>query len=326
MNLLFSCIGKRGYIADFFREVLGPDDCIFGTGNTPWTPGFTACDASFLLPDIDAPGYAEAVLTLCREQSIDGLLSFHDLDVLTLAQHRAAFAALGVRLLIPSAEAAACAFDKYRMFTFLRNAGIPTPRTVLSVPEAEPLGFPVVVKPRRGSGSRNTFIAQSQAQLEVFFECAPDMIIQEFVAGMEFDIELCGDLNGELVGFSSWIKHQSRHGETERAETFRDPAVFGLGTRLARLLRVAGPMDIDLIRRDDVMYVLDCNPRFGGGYPVSHLAGAAFPALLVECIRTGAVRSRFDFRPGVVMMKRLEIFGGEVADVERSILRVARVD
>lgn len=326
MNLLFSCIGKRGYIADFFREVLGPDDRIFGTGNAPWTPGFTACDAAFLLPDIGAPGYVEAVLTLCREQSIDALLSFHDLDVRTLAQHGPAFVALGVHLLLPSAEIAEIALDKYRMFTFLSDAGIPTPHTVLSMAEAEPLGFPVVVKPRRGSGSRDTFIARSRAQLELSFEDAPDMIIQEYVAGTEFDIELCGDLDGEVIGFSSWIKHQSRHGETERAETFRDPAVFDFGIRLGRLMRVAGPMDIDLIRRDGVAFVLECNPRFGGGYPVSHLAGAGFPALLVESIRTGTARPRFDFRPGIVMMKRLEFFGGETADVERSMLKVARVD
>jgi carbamoyl-phosphate synthase large subunit len=323
MNLLFSCIGKRGYIADYFRSRLEPGDRILGTGNTPWTPGFAACDAAFLLPDIDSEGYVEAVLDLCRDQEVGGLLSFNDADVYKLAQSAGLFSELGVTLFIPRAESADIAFDKFRTYEFLRDQDIPTPRTVLDPAQAEELGFPVVVKPRRGSGSRNTFIARSGGQLEVFATTEEDMIFQEYVKGEEFDIELCGDLQGETVGFSAWNKYQSRMGETERAETFREEVVFDLGMRLGRLMKVPGPMDIDLIRRDGVIHVLEFNPRFGGGYPVSHLAGADFPGLLMEILRTGSARPRFDYKAGVMMMKRLEPFGGTEDDVRRQMLKVS---
>lgn len=325
MNLLFSCIGKRGYIANYFRPLLEPGDRIIGTGNTPWTPGFAACDDAYLLPDIGAPNYVEAVLDLCRTQRMTALLSFNDVDVHTLAQHREQFTALGVKLLIPRADAADIAFDKHRTFTFLRDSGVLTPRTALTIAAAEPFGFPVVVKPRRGSGSRDTFIVRTPEQLAVLFAYAPDMIIQEYIKGWEFDIELCGDLDGEPIGFSAWIKHQSRQGETECAKTFHDPAIRDLGLELGRLLRVAGPMDMDLIRRGDEIFVLEFNPRFGGGYPVSQLAGADFPGLLLEVVRTGRAAQRIEYRPGVIMMKQLLPFGGPVAEVSRDALHVRHV-
>ena len=54
MNILFSCIGKRGYIADFFRPHLQATDMIIGTSNTKWTPGFEHCDKNYILPDINS--------------------------------------------------------------------------------------------------------------------------------------------------------------------------------------------------------------------------------------------------------------------------------
>jgi carbamoyl-phosphate synthase large subunit len=42
MNILFSCIGRRGYIAEYFRAYLEPNDRIIGTANSEWTSGFRA--------------------------------------------------------------------------------------------------------------------------------------------------------------------------------------------------------------------------------------------------------------------------------------------
>ncbi|CAK0767502.1 ATP-grasp domain-containing protein [Gammaproteobacteria bacterium] len=322
MNLLFSCIGKRGYIANYFREALSSVDKIFGTGNTPWTPGFAACDASFILPDIGSERYVDSVLDLCRTEKVDALFSFNDNDVYELTRRRSEFSEIGVRLLIPKEASAEIAFDKYKTFTFLRDAGIRTPRTAITISESESFGLPVVVKPRRGSGSRDTFIARSPEQVQLFFHYAPDMIIQEYVKGSEFDIELCGDLDGNPIGFSTWIKHQSRQGETERAETFHDSELFDLGLRLGRLMQVPGPMDIDLIKRDGEIFVLEFNPRFGGGYPVSQLAGADFPKLLVDVIRNGKTEPYFGYRSGVMMMKQLCPFGGFLEEVKQKALKV----
>jgi carbamoyl-phosphate synthase large subunit len=326
MNILFSCIGKRGYIADFFRPHLGQDDRIIGTGNSPWAPGFLACDEVALVPDVDAPGYAQAVLELCRTRQVDAILSFHDVDVLVLAIHRDNFTELGVRLLLPPADLAVIALDKYQTYERLTEAGVDTPRTVLTVGEASGLDYPLVVKPRRGSASRSVFIARDQVELEVFYNRDEEMIIQELIEGTQYDIELCGDLDGRMVGFCSWIKHASRLGETERATTFRDGAAFALGERLNALMPVPGPMDVDVIRRDGVDFVLEFNPRFGGGYPVSHLAGADFPRLIVELIRSGSVLPKIDFVPGVTMMKQLQVVGGPDDEFEDQLLGIAGRD
>lgn len=310
MNLLFSCIGKRGYVADFFRPHLKTGDRIIGTGNTPWTPGFRSCDASVILPDNDKPEYIPAVLDLCERQEIDAILSFCDPDVRSLAHAAVQFEARGIRMILPSARAADLAFDKFLMFKFLTDNGIPTPRTALDLEGAARFSFPMFVKPRRGSGSRMTFRARDPGELNAFFNYEPDMIIQEAALGEEVNLEICSDFAGEPVGVSLWRKYRSTLGETEQAETFRDEQVLEFGFRFSRLLRATGPMDIDIIRTANELVLLEANPRFGGGYPVSHLAGADFPRLILDLIRHGRVDPHYGYATGVVMMKQLHIIGG----------------
>lgn len=310
MNLLFSCIGKRGYVADFFRPHLKAGDRIIGSGNTKWTPGFRSCDAAFILPDNDKPEYIPAVLDLCEREKVNAILSFCDPDVHSLAHAAEQFEARGIRMVIPSARAADLAFDKGLMFKFLTDNGIPTPRTALDLEGSAGFSFPMFVKPRRGSGSKMTFRARNADELKVFFNYEPDMLIQEAAVGEEVNLEICSDFDGEPVGVSLWRKYRSTLGETEQAETFRDEQVLEFGFRFSRLLRATGPMDVDVIRTPDQLVLLEANPRFGGGYPVSHLAGADFPRLIVELIKHGRVEPHYGYATGVVMMKQLQIIGG----------------
>src|SRR5262249_1298360 len=59
-----------------------------------------------------------------------------------------------------------------------------------------------------------------------------------------------------------------------------------LGEELGRRLAHVGNLDCDVIATEPAgcarqLQVLDLNPRFGGGYPFSHVAGANLPAALI---------------------------------------------
>ena len=141
------------------------------------------------------------------------------------------------------------------------------------------------------------------------------MIIQEAVVGDAFDIEVCGDLEGKPVAMCTWKKYQSRLGETEQTETFQDEETSAFALRLASLISARGPVDIDVFRTEHGFVVLEFNTRFGGGYPVSQLAGANFPRHLVNLIRTGETEPDLGFQSGVIMMKDLTIIGGPADEV-----------
>lgn len=317
MNFLFSCIGKRGYIARLFREHMAPGDRIIGTSNTRWTSGFSACDKAVLMPDIDNPTYSEAVLDLCCKEHIDGLVSFFDMDVHRLSRRVADLRSIGVKPFIPGPRAAEISLDKVRTDEFLREQGIPTACTftdLAAVRQAlknEEIAFPLFVKPRFGFGSRNTFKVADTHQMEVFFSLEKEMIVQSTLSGDAYDFDILNDLNGRPLSVVSWRKSLSRMGETEQAETVASSELMDLGQRLAVALGHAGPLDADLFVENGRTSVLEINLRFGGGYPVSHFAGAGFPEMIVRMTRGEEVAPRMgSYRPGVVMMKELHVMGG----------------
>lgn len=330
MNLLLSCVGKRGYIARLFREHMRPGDRIIGTSNTAWTPGFHACDAGVVMPDIEHPSYPDAVLELCRRERIDALLSFFDPDVHRLSRLHDPLRALGVKAFVPGQAAADVSFDKLRTASFLRDLGIATPHTVAGLAEAREalrngeLRFPVFVKPRCGFGSRNTFEARDLRQLEAFCSLEPDMIVQQKLAGEAYDFDILNDCDGRVLSVVPWRKLMSRMGETEQAETVESPMLTELGVRLATALGHAGPLDADLFVEGGVASVLEINLRFGGGYPVSHLAGADFPGMLLRMARGEPVAPAIGgYRRGVVMTKELHVLGGPRETFFRDVLHLS---
>ncbi len=320
MNLLFTCIGKRGYIADYFRAHLRPSDKIIGTSHTPWTPGFRSCDLGLLVPPIASDEYVPAIVEICIKYQVRGLLSFYDPDVIALSSHLDELKSVGVIPLIPAEKAAWIGYDKWNTFQTLRKAGFPVPETTIDLEDAR-LGlrsgrcrFPMVVKPRTGFGSANVFVARNDVQLEAFFTYAPGMLIQEFIDGDMYNIEALSDTGQQVLQVVAWRKFLSRLGETEQAVTVEDPELIDIGKRLAETVGLVGPMDVDLFRaKDGGVRVLELNLRFGGGYPVSHLAGADFPSMIVEVLRGGHPTPRIGkYRRGICLLKGLYVMGGEL--------------
>ena len=332
MNLLFSCIGKRGYIASYFRPHLTSGDRLVGTSNTKWTPGFCACDAAYIMPNLDSAEYHEAVLNLCDQESINGILTFLDPDIVRLAEIKPQLLDQGTIPIIPDLETAQVCFDKYETFKFLKANGFQTPESFVHIEEARQsvekgdLTFPLIVKPRSGFGSRATFVARNDAELEVFFNYEPGMLIQEFIDGDAFDFDILGDLNGQPVSVVLWRKLRSTQGETEHVITCKDSTLLELGVRLGECLKHIGPMDVDLFVNDRGVFVLEMNPRFGGGYPVSQLAGADFPGLILKMLNGESLTSQIgNYQDDVVMIKTIDARGGPQEKFWTETMKIANL-
>ncbi len=320
MNILISCIGKRGYLADYFRAHLGPGDRIIGTSNTRWTPGFASCDKAFVLPDIDTPEHIPAILDICKQEKVDGLFSLFDPDVEALSRNLNAVRSLGVVPIVCSAEVSRVCFDKWQTYLFLREHQFKVPTTFIDLEEAKEalrrgvIAFPLVVKPRYGYGTRHTFFTRDIEQLDAFFHYVPDMVVQQAILGSEHNMDLCLDLDGEVIAVVAERKFERHGGETEQAEAVHEPRLMEAGLRLGRTMGAlghVGPLDVDVFLQGDTAVILELNPRFGGMYPTAHLAGADFPRMVLKMIRGEPVRPCIgDYRAGVRMMKSYLIVNG----------------
>ncbi len=326
MNILLSCVGKRGYIADFFVKELGDQCKVVGTSNSRWTVGFDHCHKNCILPNVGSPEYIPALLELCQKEQIDTLLSFFDYDVYILSQHLDQFRAIGVTPIIPSPQVCTIAFNKYLTALFLEANGLPTPKTYMSLKKAMAalengdLTFPVFVKPAFGYASKDLYRVYNLQDMITHFTNHKGMIIQEFIKGVEYSYDLFNDLEGKLVTMVCKRKILMRSGETDKSETIYNTKMMEIGKRLAEVVGHVGPMDVDLMMQDGKPYILELNPRFGGGYPNSYYAGANYVKLIIDLVRRDQAAldkvKEVEFLVGSKMMKEPKLVVNSFFEIE----------
>ncbi len=314
MKILLSSIGRRGYLVKYFKEALGPDDQVWGGDNSTYAPGFTYCDQTVLLPQVVKDHYPQALLDICQKNSIDIVIPLIDPELEALASWRKPFEDAGVMLLVSPEATVQMASDKYETYRFAIKNGLGVPQTFIQVDEAleqvtaNKLSWPLMVKPRKGSASVNIEYCDDRLQLEAAWEKTAEPMIQEVVKGDEFGYDLFGGRDHQPISVYCKKKLAMRAGETDKAVSTNDPLLIDFGQKLLNNMELMGPADVDVVIDRDGPKLLEINPRFGGGYPCSHLAGADFCQKIIAMRKGQTLTPDIGACPkGICMLKQDEI-------------------
>ena len=314
MRVLLSSVGRRGYLVRYFKEALGAGGEVWGGDTSRYSAAFQYCDKSVVLPEVISPGYADKLIDFCQDNKINLLVPLIDPELAVLAVRRQHFFDAGLTVAVSPPETIKLSHDKFLMYKFGRETGIDMPETVLTLAEAEALfksgrfTWPVVVKPRDGSTSSYITYCKDEEQLTAAFDNCPNPMIQEYLEGEEFGYDLFCDADYKPISVFCKRKLAMRAGETDKAVSTDDKKLIAFGLKIAENLKIFGPADVDVKTGKDGPKLLDINPRFGGGYPCSHLCGANFPAKLLSLCKGKTLVSDVGSCPaGIYMLKQDEI-------------------
>lgn len=304
MNILFTCAGRRTYLLKYFKEQLAGDGKIIGADLQLTAPALSAADIKVQVPRVYDDNYVDTILEICKKYKVDMLLSLNDLELSIIAEAKPRFDAIGTQAIISSKEVVDIAFDKLKTAEFVTSLGIKAPKTyvnheqaVSAIKEGE-LSFPLVLKPRWGSGSIGIEFVDDLETMEVVYHLLLKKVkksilgtasvgdeyimIQERIEGPEYGLDIMNDLQGNNVGVSVKRKLAMRAGETDKATIIDNPEIREIGAKIGKNLKHVGNLDCDILERDGEYYVLEINPRFGGGFPFSYEAGVNLPKAMIE--------------------------------------------
>src|SRR6185295_12261193 len=111
---------------------------------------------------------------------------------------------------------AAIGFDKVATAAFFARAEVPAPRLLdLENALASGNGFasPVVLKPRRGSGSIGVHVVRDLEALRFFAPRVATPVLQEYVPGVEFTLDVLVAPDGRAVCVVPRRRLETRAGE-----------------------------------------------------------------------------------------------------------------
>lgn len=278
IRVLFTSVGRRVELMQAFRNAaqeLGCDLEIYGADMTDTAPALQFCDHTVIVPRIRDAAYIPTLLESCKENKIHALIPTIDTDLLLLAQTKAEFEKIGTTVVISDEDKIKICRDKRLTSAYFVSVGLAAPLPVDDV-KAYAGGYPAFIKPKDGSSSIFAYKVESQEELESMAKQVPDYIIQPFIDGTEYTVDIFCDLDGNPVYITPRIRLAVRSGEVLKTEIVQDETIIAEMKQLLADYRPCGAITVQLIRQKgtDKNYYIEINPRFGGGAPLTMKAGA----------------------------------------------------
>ncbi len=228
-----------------------------------------------------------------------------------------ALQAAGVKILGTSPDSIDLAEDRQRFAALLSELNITQPAsgTATSRQEARDvaatIGFPVVVRPSYVLGGRAMAIVYDVGTLDRYMTHAVDaspehpILVDRFLEdAFEFDVDAVADASGAVVigGIMEHIEEAGIHsGDSScvvppflcperHLQTIREHT-----RRIARALKVIGLMNVQFATKDDVVYVLEVNPRASRTVPYLSKATGVSLAKVAAKVMTGKTLAELGF-------------------------------
>ena len=273
--VLLTGVGKRHDIVSAFAR----HAFTIAADPSPLAPAQYAAHVRVAPPRIMDPGYLPFLRNVVSEHRVGAIVPLTDLDIHVLA------AAADLPAFVAPEPICAAMFDKYRTHETLLEFGLPSPPTVL--PGTAPASYPVIVKPRQGSGARSIHLARDAAQAAFFVDYVEEpVMLQRAMGGAEFSIDCLSDLDGICLNAIPRSMLESRGGESIKGQVLDDPELVELARRVCETLGFRGPSTIQVFRDPEIgIAITDVNPRFGGAFPApmyAALPGRTYPELIAR--------------------------------------------
>ena len=157
----------------------------------------------------------------------------------------------------------------------MRRRGVPHPATAATAGEVAGVPGPWVVKPRSGRGSRGVRLLDDVAVVTAALAEDPELIAQTRLAGREFTADALVDRGGRLLTVVPRWRDETKAGISVKGTTFDSEAVTAVVAAALAAVGLTGPANVQgFVADDGTATVVEINPRFSGGLPLTLAAGA----------------------------------------------------
>jgi carbamoyl-phosphate synthase large subunit len=324
MNVLITAASRRVALVEAFQSAVraAGRGRVVVTDVDPSSPAVHVADVAYRVPFAVEAGYVGALLDICVAERIGLVVPTIDDELESVASARDRFDAAGAVLACSVPDTAALCNDKHRTCAHLSSHGIPAAASWLPTEVSAQLPETLFVKPRVGRGSVGAFPIRNRRELAFFLSYVQNPVIQEFLAGPEYTIDMLCDWEGRPLSIVPRERTVIRAGVSDRGRTVKSPALESLAASVAAAIPFRGPVNVQCRMRGDTPVVIEINPRFSGGISLTLAAGADFPAMLIQMARGRTPQASLgQFRPDVWMTNFERALFLPAARLSRSTLR-----
>jgi len=312
MNVLITSAGRRvSLVRAFQAEIknINPHGKVFAVDVNPMlSAACQVADGFFRVPSLKDATYFVKLKSICLENNIGLVIPTIDTELLPMTRHKASFKEVGIRLLVAEEDFVLKCRDKRRIHDFFMQHRVDVAKEYTK----ENFSLPLFIKPLDGSRSVDTYIIKDEADLTDYHFQNDKLLFLQYLDHDDYDEYTCDmyyDKNSQLKCVVPRKRIEVRDGEVSKGLTAQNEIISYLRERLSHIQGAIGCLTAQFFmhKTDKSIFGIEINPRFGGGYPLSYLAGANFPKwILEEYLGDKTIADSFDCWEDKLLMLRYD--------------------
>ncbi|MFX0196956.1 MAG: ATP-grasp domain-containing protein [Candidatus Hodarchaeota archaeon] len=257
---------------------------IIATDMDPLASGLYLNDCRYVVPPATEPEFIPTILEICDKEMIDLIIPLYSSEIPIFALNKKEFESRDIGLIVPSYRNVLTCIDKLRFYEFLSSVDLPSPKTYLANEIEKLQKYPLFMKPRRGSSTKDAFKVYNKKQLNFHLNRDVSFVIQEYVEGQEYTTDVICDYNSQLLAYVIRERLTVKGGLAIKCRTVKNEKLALLVRELVQKIGIIGPANVQaIITPQDEIKFIEVNPRFAaGGLPLSIQAGVNFPLLALK--------------------------------------------
>lgn len=255
---------------------------IVASDSNPFSAGFFMSDAYEVLPEIDSKLYITRLLEIVTKHKINVLMPSSGYDIYQYSANKEKLLKLGALPVVSDIKTMKICRDKIQTFNYLSKK-FELPFTTLDYKKVK--GFPLIAKPRYGKGSKGIVKINNENELKYVRFNSENLIFQEYLPGTEYTIDVLSDMECEPILAVPRVRVETRAGISTVGTIVKDENISETCKSIAKFLKIRGPCCIQMKESNDgILKIVEVNPRMGGGTIFAALAGANFPAMILDMV------------------------------------------
>ena len=257
---------------------------IVASDSNPISAGFFMSDAHEVLPEIDSKLYVSRLLDIVEKHKIEILMPSSGYDIYQYSDNKEKLLKLGALPVVSDKKTMERCKDKMQTFNYLSKK-FDLPFTTIDYKKTS--RFPLIAKPRYGKGSKGIVKIDNEKELK-YVQTKRDkdnLIFQEYLPGTEYTIDVLSDLECEPIIAVPRIRLETKAGISTMGKIVKDENISDTCKSIAKCLKIRGPCCIQMKEsKEGILKIVEVNPRMGGGTFFTTLAGANFPAMILDMV------------------------------------------
>ena len=308
INVLVLSAGRRVELIQCFKKAareLGISGSVVAVDCSPTAPALYFADKYRIVPRIDSGDYVRALIDICNEEKISLVVPTIDTELLLLAEKRGKIEEeTDARVLVSDLSVVNICRNKLNTQSYMEEHGFKVPHLYTAQElRNDNIRYPLFVKPIDGSSSIDTYKVNNKRELDAILTLVRNPMVQDYMDGDEYTIDVFLDFDGKIITMVPRLRMATRSGEIAKGRIVKDTEIMEDVRRLMEELKPIGHITVQCRKTYRGIEYIEINPRFGGGAPMSIMAGADSCKNLYRLLKGEALTYNEDYRENVTFLR-----------------------